>query len=107
MVTQTWLKEVAASYTNDAETQQLVLDIQDGRSPPPTYSLDNGIVKYKNKIYVGKGGQIRVKLVKNIHGDPVGGYSGVLATYKRANSLFYWKGLFKDIKRIVAECDIC
>ncbi|GKD70042.1 reverse transcriptase domain-containing protein, partial [Tanacetum coccineum] len=36
-----------------------------------------------------------------------GDISGVLATYKMIGAVFYWKGLKSDVKKLVAECDIC
>lgn len=36
-----------------------------------------------------------------------GGYSGRDATYQKVRSLFYWKGMSKDIHAFIRSCSIC
>lgn len=50
---------------------------------------------------------MRQQLIKAMHSSALGGHSGVLATYKRLRSLFYWPSMQSDIQRLVQECDTC
>ena len=37
----------------------------------------------------------------------VGGHSGFFRTFKRITQDLYWVGMKGDIKKFVAECEIC
>lgn len=37
----------------------------------------------------------------------MGGHSGVGATTKRIAAVFYWKGLEKEVRNFVRECEVC
>jgi hypothetical protein len=39
--------------------------------------------------------------------DPLGGHSGVQATYIRIKKLFYWKGLKGEVENFVKRCSVC
>eukprot|EP00252_Welwitschia_mirabilis_P009013 TRINITY_DN21287_c0_g2_i1.p1 TRINITY_DN21287_c0_g2~~TRINITY_DN21287_c0_g2_i1.p1 ORF type:complete len:291 (-),score=39.23 TRINITY_DN21287_c0_g2_i1:573-1445(-) len=41
------------------------------------------------------------------HNDPASGHSGVKPTTHRLATLFYWKGLKKDVRTHIAACDVC
>ncbi|OWM70560.1 hypothetical protein CDL15_Pgr014233 [Punica granatum] len=41
------------------------------------------------------------------HSSSTGGHSGVQATAKRIASLLYWKGMWKQIRQLVRECQVC
>ncbi|PKI53798.1 hypothetical protein CRG98_025804 [Punica granatum] len=41
------------------------------------------------------------------HSSPIGGHSGAQATAKRIASLMYWKGLWRQVRQFVRECQIC
>lgn len=42
-----------------------------------------------------------------MHEYAQGGHSGALATSKRIGSIFFWKGLEKDVRNYVKGCTIC
>ena len=41
------------------------------------------------------------------HDSPVVGHVGFFKTYDNARQSFYWKGMYKEIQKYVAECDTC
>lgn len=47
------------------------------------YKYQSGQLRYKDKLYVGTGGEIREKLIQNIHSSQEGGHSGVQANILR------------------------
>lgn len=55
---------------------------------------------------VGKG-FIRQTIISHWHNTLHGGHSGVEATLKISQTLFYWKDLRKDVKAYVLSCDVC
>lgn len=72
-----------------------------------TNQLVNGPLRHKGKLRIGSKGNMRQQLIKAMHSSALGGQSGVLATYKRLRSLFYWPSMQTDIQRVVQECDTC
>lgn len=42
-----------------------------------------------------------------IHNSPKGGHSGISASVKRAEVIFYWPNLRNDVTELVKQCDIC
>src|SRR6266496_974658 len=42
-----------------------------------------------------------------IHNHETGAHFGVEATYNKIAERYYWKGMYKDIKRYIRYCDTC
>jgi hypothetical protein len=73
----------------------------------PHYSSHAGVIRYKGSIYIGPDQILKQQLMESLHASPVGGHSGMVATYQRIKRIFYWPGLKKDVETFVAECPIC
>ncbi|KAL8087899.1 hypothetical protein AgCh_037877 [Apium graveolens] len=71
-----------------------------------SYILDDNIMK-KGKIPVGPDSQLKTKILNWHHNAPGGGHSGRDATIKRIKTIFTWKGLSKDVKEFVRNCQVC
>lgn len=56
---------------------------------------------------MGEHGDIRQKLITALHDSQLGGHFGIQASFIRANQLFYWPRMYKAIKKVVLECDVC
>jgi len=46
-------------------------------------------------------------LLTEFQASPLGGHSGVTATYKRLTMTFYWNGMKQDVEKFVAACQVC
>ena len=71
------------------------------------YSLDKGLIKFKNKIWVAQNSALQTKLITALHSSAIGGHSGVQATYQRIHRLFHWKGLKSAVEDFVKQYQIC
>ena len=71
------------------------------------YSYQDCVLRYKGRRVIGTEGGIRRKIITALHDTQLGGHSGVQTIYHRAKQLFYWLGMYKDIKDIVLQCDTC
>jgi hypothetical protein len=71
------------------------------------YSTRDGVLLYKQKIILGQSPEIKAQVLKFVHSDPMAGHSGYDKTIQRAKQDFYWKGMRKEIKRFIKECDVC
>lgn len=73
----------------------------------PDYSLQQGVIRYKKKIYVGREANLKSKILKTMHQSPLGGHSGQHGTYKRVQLVFYWPNMKLNIFKLVSDCDVC
>lgn len=69
------------------------------------YTVKEGVLKYKGRIWVGDSNGVKLKVIEAIHGSAIFGHSGVQASYQRAKGLFYWMGMKKDFKGFIK--DVC
>ncbi|XP_066316464.1 uncharacterized protein [Miscanthus floridulus] len=59
-----WLLEMLQSYTNDPVTQELLAKLSNSSVSSPHYTLQDGLIHYKGRIWVGKDAAARFKLAK-------------------------------------------
>lgn len=71
------------------------------------YSFVNQQLRKNGKLMVGANSELRKRIIQMRHVGSDGGHSGVEATHMKINSIFYWKGLKKDIRETIRNCDIC
>jgi hypothetical protein len=102
-----WTVELKQSYLQDPATQTLLTKLQTGDHPPKGYSLQQGLILRKGKIYVVKDSSFKQQVLEFIHSNPTAGHSGYHKTVQRAKTDFYWSGMRKDIKKLVRECTVC
>lgn len=76
-------------------------------SPINQFSLQDGLIKYKGRIWIGKNPQLQVKIFSALHSIPVGGHSGSEVTYKKIKQLFAWPKLKQSVQQLVEQCTIC
>nr|ABA97403.1 retrotransposon protein, putative, unclassified [Oryza sativa Japonica Group] len=107
IIVPTWIIEILASYATDPKCTALESQLRITPQGHPSYTLTGGILRYKNRLYVGAGTDLRAKLQQSFHDSALGGHSGERATYQRAKLLFYWPGMKKDIASYVKLCPVC
>lgn len=57
--------------------QELTLDPQ----AHPPYTLLNGIIRYNNRVWVGKNKELQLRIFQGLHTSALGGHSGFLVMY--------------------------
>ncbi|WVZ78969.1 hypothetical protein U9M48_026604 [Paspalum notatum var. saurae] len=102
-----WLQEVLNSYTTDSRAQQLLAQLAVHSPSEEGYSIDNGLIKYKDKVWLGNNSAIQTKIIAALHSTPIGGHSGINTTYYRVKKLFAWKGLKSHVESFVKQCSVC
>ncbi|KAH0665665.1 hypothetical protein KY285_026871 [Solanum tuberosum] len=75
------IEEILESYEGDQEVLQAITLLSSSPDPTMDISLQQGVLRYKEKAWVGKHGQLRQQLISTIHNSGLGGHSGVWATY--------------------------
>lgn len=107
VATPAWLDNLQNGYKDDPTCQQLLTELSINPSNDKGYSLLNGILRYKGRIWVGVNPIAQNHILQALHSSGVGGHSGQLATYKRIKQLFAWPNLKKDVSLFVQSCEIC
>lgn len=103
----TWLAEVAAGYTSDPVSRALVQELSVDPESHPPYSLINGVLRIRDRIWVGNNKPLQLRICFALHASAMGGHLGFPVIYARAKKLFAWHGMKSDIKQFVASCTVC
>jgi hypothetical protein len=96
-----WLTDVVNEYQLDEYTLSLMAKLALDPSVVPHFSITNGLLRYKNRIWVGANPQLHSWLLLACHDSPVGGQLGMPVTYTRLKQLFVWKGMKNDVHQYV------
>lgn len=102
-----WHREVASSYENDESMRELLQQLVVDPSTKPGYTLINGLIRNKGRLVIGDDENLRKKIVETLHNSPIGGHSGIVATYHKVKQHFHWPGLKKYVMDWVLSCDVC
>lgn len=107
VVTPQWCEDIVNGYQDDSQTMSLLTKVAASATVVPHFTLENGLMKYKNRIWVGRNPAIQLKLIQLLHSSPIGGHSGVLATLKCIQALFAWPKMKKQVTDFVHSCPTC
>lgn len=102
-----WMQEILDIYNENEQAKQLLLKLLVQSEPDDHYSLRNGLIRYKERIWLPSDSELTLKLLDAFHTSPIGGHSGIPVTLRRLKQLFSWKGMRAQVKSYVQECEIC
>ncbi|WVZ93179.1 hypothetical protein U9M48_039181 [Paspalum notatum var. saurae] len=102
-----WLQEVLNSYVTDPQAQQLLAQLAIHSPDSQGFELVSGLIKHNGLIWVGNNSALQTKIIAAMHSSPIGGHSGVKATYYRLKRMFHWKGIRLDVDNFVKQWQIC
>lgn len=62
----------------------------------------------KALVLVVTGPDEKIRIMKGVHGDPVGrDHFGMTVIFEKNRKRFWWKSFFVNVKEFVRECDPC
>jgi hypothetical protein len=99
-----WILELLNSYATDARAQKLLTQLALHNPDAQGYSLNKGLIRYKDRIWAADNAAMQSKLISALHDSAVGGYSGGRATYQRIKGLYYWPGMKRQIEEWIKQC---
>ena len=102
-----WLHKLTESYSEYPEDKELLKELAVNTNNEKGYSLQDGVIKYKDRIWVGHNVFAQQHILQALHASGVGGHSGISATYNRVKSLFAWPKLKQSVQQFVQQCQIC
>lgn len=101
-----WLQQLQESYVKDEKAKKMFAELT-LHSPQGYFQLVQGIIKFKNRIWLGHSPQLQQQVMQALHCSPIGGHSGSLFTYIRIKKLFFWAHMKTQIQEFVASCSVC
>jgi hypothetical protein len=102
-----WIEKLKEQYQKDEKLKSLLARWQSNNLNSSKYAFKDGLLFYKNILYLGSCQAIKEQVLAFVHSDPMAGHSGFERTMQRAKRDFFWKGMKKDLKRFIRECAIC
>ena len=102
-----WLQDIVQSYDQDPFSVQLLTELAIQPATRPGFSLHQGLIKYKGRVWVGNNASLQQQIVSTLHDSPLGGHSGFPVTYKRIKALFAWPKMKQIIKSQLAAYGVC
>jgi hypothetical protein len=102
-----WLTEVHDSYANDPHCINLIQELTLDAASHSNYTLQDGVLRHKGKIYIGSSTSLRDKVFHTFHSSIFGGHSGVKVTLHKLQQAFYWPKLPHYTAEQVVACPVC
>jgi hypothetical protein len=102
-----WLDQVVASYTDDPQATRLISQLSVHPDAIPDYTLVNGVIRFKNRIWLGKDKDLQLQLLTAFYSSALGGHSGIPATYNKIKRYFFWSDMKADVQSFVKACSVC
>ncbi|XP_058757747.1 uncharacterized protein LOC131631003 [Vicia villosa] len=101
------IKELKIHYNTTQEGKDLLNKIQTDTAMQTTFQIKDGLVFFKDRIFIPSKTDFREILLKEYHSTPTAGHSGLQPTLARISSSFMWPGIYKDTKAFVKACSVC
>jgi hypothetical protein len=106
-VTPTWIDDIKNSYSQDTDCLNLIAQGTAGTTLPKKYTFHAGILSFNGRIVVGADNLLKNKLMDTFHSSPMGGHSGIRASYQWIKHIFYWPNLKRDVEKFIQQCPTC
>ncbi|GKC00536.1 retrotransposon-related protein [Tanacetum coccineum] len=101
------LDKIKAAWISDPILQKVISKLQVNASSHSKYQWKDNELRRNNKLVIGNDASLRQQLLQWMHNSPQGGHSGITATLKRIQRLFYWTKLKNDVQKYIRECENC
>lgn len=102
-----WVEAIAASYVQDPHVQSIISKLVVDPVAVPHFSWKSGLLRYKNRLWVGQDQVLQQQIISALHDSALGGHSGVPITYSRVKQVFAWTGLKSAVQSYVQQCSVC
>ncbi|XP_073030751.1 uncharacterized protein [Primulina eburnea] len=71
------------------------------------YSVVDGLVRYRDRLWVPSDNSLRELIMKEAHDSPYSIHPGTTKMFKDLQLLYWWTEMKRDILRFVSECLTC
>ncbi|KAL4303471.1 hypothetical protein GQ457_10G029000 [Hibiscus cannabinus] len=101
------LDDIRAANRTDIDIQRIRASLQQGQSEFSEYKEHDGLLLVRGKILVPQETALKSLLLREFHSSLIGGHAGITRTFQRLAANFYWKGMRKEVRQFVTECQVC
>lgn len=102
-----WPEIVVEGYQQEPQSKALLTELSLTGTNDKGFSLTDGVIRYKNKVWLGNHTATHNAVLQAFHSSGPGGHSGITATYHKVKGLFAWLGMKQGIKDYVSKCQVC
>lgn len=102
-----WLAAVVTSYASDPQATELITKLSLKPDSVPNYTLSGGVLRFKNRIWIGNDKALQSQLISAMHSSTLGGHSGIPVTYSKLKQYFFWPAMKSSIQQYIQACGIC
>lgn len=102
-----WIQEVVAGYAADPSALDMIAKLSIDPQAIPGFSLQDGVLRYQNKIWSGVNSDLQRRLLEASHSSALGGHTGFPMTYMWMKQLFAWKGMNSAVREYVRCSVVC
>lgn len=75
--------------------------------PKSNWKTGEGLVWYKDQIYVPKDYKLREEILRTRHDTPAAGHPAFWKMKELVERDFYWPSLHNDVRKYIRGCDTC
>ena len=109
------LQRIQEALTNDVTTSAIrAFFASDPDSAPASvrekmkdFAMDDGLLLYRNKIYVPADEDIKRDIVALRHDSPLAGHPGLARTLEMVQREYHWPSMKAFVGRYVEGCELC
>jgi hypothetical protein len=84
-----WIEQVLLSYNGNIQCSDMITKLSVDAQAIPHFTLTNGVLRYKQRLYIGDNGDLKQQLLHSFHASALGGHSRERATYQRIKLNFF------------------
>jgi hypothetical protein len=103
----TFLEHLKLALAASQPFNTLLIQIQQKPQSFPHYKIQNGLIFYKNRIWLDPTLPFRLTILEEYHDSPLGGHMGITKTFTKVQANFWWEDMCNDVKAFITECLIC
>ncbi|MCH83963.1 transposon Tf2-1 polyprotein, partial [Trifolium medium] len=101
------LQQLRTFYESHVVGQQLLLKFREGNTVSSAFSIRQGVLYYKDRLFIPAKSLLRAQILHELHSTPEGGHSGIRGTLSRVAASFAWPNLSRDVQNFVSHCTVC
>lgn len=101
------MKELENHWSTNPHLVKLINELQTEPSTHPQYSWCQNKLMRKGKLVIGSSPEIRKIILDWMHSSGYGGHSGIHATLKRIQTLFFWHDMKNSVIAFIKHCPTC
>lgn len=88
-----WQHIILAEYPKDSWAAGVI----EGSVVDNRYTVVNDLIIYKGRVYLILGLELRSRVLRFFHDEPMTGHPWFFKTYRQVRERFTWKGLKADV----------